>query len=177
MKEPLLNSDLVGAAVCRFGGLVHNHDGDEMRANRVSDETVFCIFCGRRGPSTIDALLNGEPNARIVRVDSRLDYRFAVTLSNSAWASLVFERPDQFDDSNKSQFGSDFGEDYVTPPAAAKFPEKVDQVARKLANIGFRVTGSNATNTMGTLIMVLGHRIIPGRDALDGVKVELSWLY
>lgn len=177
MKDPIMTNDIVGMAVCQFGGLVHQHDGDAMRANRIVDGTVFCVFCGRRGPSTIDALLNanGERSGRIVRNDSRLDHRYTVTISPRAWASIVFDDPKQFNDDQ--EFGTDFGHDYVSPAPEAKLPAEIDNAAKALANIGYRVTGSHATNTMGTIIMVLGHRIVPGKDAVDGVRVELSWLY
>jgi len=165
-------------AVCRFGGLVHGHDGDEQRANRLSNGSVGCIFCGVRGPSTFDALLNanGDNSSTLTRVESRLDYRFSGCIKRGvAWSSVVFESPKQFDDS--LEIGTDFGEEYRTPPAAAKLPECIDKVALALSSIGYRVTGSNATNTGGTIIMVLGKWQTPERKFLDGVRVELSWVY
>lgn len=165
-------------AVCRFGGLVHGHDADEMRANRLSNGDVGCIWCGVRGPSVFDALLNpnGENTSTVNRIDSRLDHRFSFQYERGqAWASLVFESPEQFDD--KREIGDDFGEVYRTPAPEAKLNPTIDKVARRLTELGFRVTGSHATNTMGTIIMVLGRRIVPGKDSLDGVRVELSWLY
>jgi hypothetical protein len=188
MKNRITNADLVGFAVCRFGGIVHQHDGDSMRANRVSDGTVFCVFCGRRGPSTIDALINanGEGRGRLVQVDDPHYYRYTVTLSPNAWASISFEDPKLFDDpkifdvNGENEPGTEFGKEYVTPRPEAKFPEAVDKLAKALANIGFRVTGDQATNVQGSMIMVLGRRLFPGdpeRGALSGVRVELSWVY
>lgn len=165
-------------AVCRFGGPVHGHDADEMRANRLADGRVLCIFCGVLGPSTFDAIINanGENSATLTRTESRLDYRFSgVIQRGTAWVSVVFDSPKQFDD--KIEFGTDFGEEYRTPPAAARFPESVDKVALALSKLGFRVTGGHATNSGGTLIMVLGKWQTPERKFLDGVRVELTWVY
>jgi hypothetical protein len=147
-----------------------------MRANRLADGRVFCVFCGVRGPSTFDALMNanGQGSGIVQRIESRLDRRYNVQLKkNTAWASLVFEDPKQFD----VEPGKDYGEDYVSPQPEAKLPPEIDNVAKALARVGFRVTGSNATNTMGTIIMVLGRWQTPEKKFLDGVRVELSWLY
>jgi hypothetical protein len=165
-------------AVCRFGGLVLGHDADEMRANRLSNGDVGCIFCGIRGPSIFDALLNpnGENTGTVRRQDSRLDHRYGFQYERGqAWASLTFDSPKQFDD--KLEVGNDFGEQYRSPAPEAKLPAVIDKIATRLTELGFRQTGSHATNTMGTIIMVLGRRIVPNKDALDGVRVELSWLY
>jgi len=186
-KEVYMNNPrqltVTGFAPCRFGEIIHQHDADESRANRLSNGGVYCVFCGQRGPSTFDALL-GSGRGRLVRVDSRLDHRYSTTLGPQAWASLVFEDPKQFDDA--TEIGADFGSDYVTPAAEAKLPECIDKVARALANIGYRVTGAPATNTIGTLIMVLGREVKGTNDVkgvetpysfVTGVKIELSWLY
>jgi hypothetical protein len=163
-------------AVCHFGGQVHGHDADEMRANRLADGGVFCVFCGVRGPSTFDAFINanGVNSGKVQRIESRLDHRFTVQLKrNVAWASVVFEDPKQFD----IEPGKDYGEDYVSPKPEAKLPPEIDNVAKALARVGFRVTGTHATNTMGTILMVLGAWQTPEKKFLDGVRVELSWLY
>ncbi len=163
-------------AVCHFGSIVHGYGADESRANRLSDGGVYCVFCGVRGPSTFDALINasGTNSGTVQRIESRLDHRFNVQLKRGvAWASLVFEDPKQFD----VEPGTDYGEDYVSPKPEAKLPAEIDNVAKALARVGFRVTGSQATNTMGTIIMVLGRWQTPEKKFLDGVRVELSWLY
>ena len=163
-------------AVCHFGSAVHGHDADESRANRLSNGGVYCVFCGVRGPSTFDALINanGVNRGSVQRIDSRLDYRFNVQLKRGvASASLVFEDPKQFN----TEPGTDYGEEYVSPRPEAKLPVEIDNVAKALARVGFRVTGSTATNTMGTIIMVLGRWQTPEKKFLDGVRVELSWVY
>ncbi len=174
---------ITGFAPCRFGEIVHQHDGDACRANRLAEGGVYCVFCGQRGPSTFDALL-GSGRAQLVRVDSRLDHRYSGTLGPEAWVSMVFDDPKQFED--KTEIGSDFGSDYVTPAPEAKLPACIDKVALALAAIGYRVTSSPATNTMGTICMVLGQQV-KGENVLSGivtpycfvtgVKIELSWLY
>lgn len=173
---------IVGTAVCRFGSALGTHDAgdaDAMRANRLNDDSLFCVFCGRRGPSTFEALVNaaGENKGRIVRNDSRLDHRFTVTISPNAWASVVYDKREQFD---IDQPGQDFGEEYTSPAPEAKLPVEIDNACKALTKLGYRQTGSHASNTMGTIIMVLGNRLFPGdpdRGAVDGVRVELSWLY
>lgn len=179
MKHPLLRSDLTGTASCRYGAIVHHHDGDACRANSVSDGTVFCVFCGRRGPSTFDALLNSNGGRlQPVQNDNPHLYMYTVKVSHRAWATLSFEDPKLFDDS--LEFGADFGEDYVSPPAEAKLPQEVDNIAKALANVGFRVTGDRASNVSGSLIMILGRRLFPGdpnRPAVQGVRVEITWSY
>lgn len=170
---------IVGTAICRFGGLVHQHDGDEMRANRLSDGGVFCVFCGTRGPSTFDALLSAcgsGGRCQLVAVDNPHRYEYTITLAPNAWASICFDNAGQFN----GDVTDDFGTTYKSPKPEAKLPECIDRLATALTRIGFRVTGDRANNTSGSLIMILGRRLFPGdpdRPAVDGVKVELTWLY
>lgn len=54
-------------------------------------------------------------------------------------------------------------------------PESIDKAAAALSDLGFRVTNQPGDGLLRSIIMVLGQRVVPGKDALQGIKVELSW--
>ncbi len=54
-------------------------------------------------------------------------------------------------------------------------PESIDKAASALSDLGFRVTNQPGDGLLRSIIMVLGQRVVPGKCALTGIKVELSW--
>jgi hypothetical protein len=182
--------NIIGAKQC----MTHVFLGDKghlvPRSNHIrcdnGFEAVWCVMCGIDHiglPSVIDALVFGSGSfVEPVRHESRLDYRFTFRYGNDEKAFVTYDSVEQFDIEPQL-----IGRVYN----AGEFngiPKKLDAVARALTAIGFRVTGpADRTEDLEefhrhhlrTIIMVRGKRLFPDdpdKQAVDGVRVELSYI-
>jgi hypothetical protein len=145
----------------------------------VQTEGIWCIFCRIGLPSTIEALVHGSGTYTLpIRHESRLDWRFTFKYGPFSSALVTFDNLEQFN-IEPQPIGRDFD--------ASEFdgvPNNLAKVATALSAVGFRVTGPTDLDEfhrhqLRTIILVRGKRLFPNdpqRTAVDGVKVELSYI-
>lgn len=151
-------------------------------AEGVQTEGVWCVLCDGDQigmPSTIEALVYGSGAYTLpIRHESRLDWRFTFKYAPFTSALVTFDNPEQFNIKPQAIGRAFDGSQFEG------IPSNLSKVARALSAVGFRVTGPTDLDEfhrhhLRTIILVRGKRLFPDdpqRTAVDGVKVELSYI-
>lgn len=72
------------------------------------------------------------------------------------------------------QPATNFGQDYDRKSAGCAVPYDIDQIAQRLAALGYRFMGTHELGNKRYLRLIKGS-LIPGTSTLFGITAELSW--
>jgi hypothetical protein len=165
---------------CQIGPIL-GHDGDECRVNNCSSGRYDCVTCGRCYPhlsaetvNTVKALLQAHPRFPYCGAPQVNDLGLSLSFDQYGFerASIVWYT--QHDLVGRSFNPAEFGQ----------FPASLVTAAQNLEKIGFRVVAPNFSDgnedwfarAQRTVTLVLGNNPVPGKPAVLGLKVELTYV-
>ena len=177
---------LLGTKCCESYVLLGNTKGHAVRSDGVEfangEKGIRCVFCGTALPTVIDALVHAGGRTRVQPVDQSSVHlnQFQFNYGNPrqgefVYAVVSFDNPSQFD-LKPEVVGRPFD--------ASEFnslPAPLAAIGRILTAVDFHVVAPRDldefhAHNLRTVTLVRGRVLVPGKPALDGVRVTLNYI-
>jgi hypothetical protein len=175
---------ITGQKACECYHILGREKGHVVRSNSVrfenGEQGIRCVFCGTALPTTVEALLTAAGQRTLpVQHDNPHQYEFQFNYGRRpgefVYAKITFEDPEQFQ-LEPEEVGRPFD--------ASEFsglPEPLARIGRILSAVDYYVVAPRDleefhAHSLRTVTLVRGRTLVPGKPALDGVRVTLTYI-
>lgn len=183
------NSAFRGA--CQIGPIL-GHDGDECRVNLCSNGRYVCITCQRVYPqlsdatvASVKALLEAHPRFPYCGAPQVNDLGLSLHFDKYGFESASIVWYSDHDLAAAAAPVLSIGRPF-DPSEFGEFPAALVAAAQNLEKIGFRVVAPNLADAdaaqdwfaraQRSVTLVLGNFPVPGKPAIQGLKVTLTYV-